>query len=292
MGYIIFALILGIIAALGFIVSRKSPNRDERRGGIAVGCAASAAAVILILIGSITTISANTVGVVTAYGKYKGIEPSGLHWLAPWDDVEEFGTRIQPLEMDGVGIRFEGNSGGTANLLVEWRIQSDSEPSIRQLWSDYRTFDAIQNRVVQSRARNALNVTLAGYSPNDGVSGASIVAIQNKTREIMQQDLRGTGVIVERVTVRQIDPDAGSQDRINKQVQANADLARLPVNQEIADREAIIARTRASTQTPGTLQQNCLDIVDGWDVSKRGPLPATFNCAFAAPQSPVVVGGR
>ena len=76
----------------------------------------------------------------------------------------------------------------------------------------------------------------------------------------------------------------------DKQVQVTADLSRLPIQQQIADQEAAIARTRATTQTPGTLQQNCLDIVAEWDASKRGPLPATFNCNFSGSSTPVIVG--
>src|SRR5262249_18118772 len=272
-----------------FIVSRKIGDRRDRIGLSIISGVLAATALIEIFIGSFTVVSANTVGVVTAFGQYKGIVPAGPHLLAPQDNVEEFGTRIQPLEMDGVGIRFQGNSGGTANLLVEWRIQSDNEPDIHQLWSDYRTFDAIQNRILQSRARNALNVVLAGYTPNDGVSGANITKIQNDTLTNMRGDLQNTGVAVERVTVRQIDPDAASQDRINRQVQATADLSRMAINQEIADREAAIARIRASAQTPGTLSQSCLDMVEQWDAAKHGPLPATFDCGLGAGKT-VIVG--
>lgn len=265
-------------------------THTKRRSLPGLGSSGSFIALIVVIVGSVTTVTANTIGVVTSFGRYQGTIGSGLHWLAPWSDVEEFGTRIQPLEMQDVPIRFEGNSGGTADVLIEWRIESDNEPAVKRLWSDYRTFEAIQNRVVHSNSRNALNVVMAAYSPSAGVSGGSLREITDKTLTDLKAKLGGTGVTVERVTIRQIDPDAVSQDRINRQVQAQADLDRTVTLQQIATKEAEIAATRATTRTTGTLQQNCLDLVGDWDVTKRGPLPATFNCAFNGEPAPVVVG--
>jgi regulator of protease activity HflC (stomatin/prohibitin superfamily) len=276
----VFTLAFLLVAVLAAIIGRSLHNEEDRRGAGILGICSAILAAIIFIASAATTVSANTVGVVTSFGRYMGTIQPGFHMLWPWQDVEEFGTRIQPLEMHDVPIRFEGNSGGDANMLVEWRIKSSSDEDVKRLWMDYRTFDAIQNRLVHSHAANALNVVLAGYTPAEGVSGAKLQEITDKVLADLNDKLANTGVVVDRVTIRGINPDAVSQDRINRQVQAKADLDRLSTTEQIAQKEADIARTRATTQTPGTLQQSCLDLTENWDASKHGPLPPTWNCGM------------
>lgn len=287
---VIIAAIIAI-AGIGAILGSRAAHSPDDQLFLKIGSGvALAVAAIVVLLGSVTTVGANKVGVVTSFGRYQGTVGSGMHMMAPWSDVEEFGTRIQPLEMQDVPIRFEGNSGGAADLLVEWRVESGNEDAIKRLWSDYRTFDAVQNRVVQSNTRNALNVVLAGYTPSEGIAGTALQSITDATVDGVQTRLAGTGVIVERVTIRQIDPDAQSQDRINRQVQAEADLERTATTKRIAEQEAETAAIRQRSQTPSSLQYECIRVAADWDVAKQGPLPQTFDCNFGGQSAPVIVG--
>lgn len=286
---VVIACIVALAGIGALLVARGLTGEDQAAAKIG-GTAALVIAALIVGFASITTVGANKVGVVTEFGRYQGTVGSGIHWLAPWADVEEFGTRIQPLELQDVPIRFEGNSGGAADLLVEWRIKASDEPAVRRLWSDYRTFDAVQDRVVQSNTRNALNVVLAGYTPSEGIAGTALQPITDATLAGIQQRLAGTGVVVERVTIRQIDPDAQSQDRINRQVQAQADLERTETTKQIASREAEIAATRQRSQTPESLTYECLRITADWDAARQGPMPQTWQCVN--PQTASVIVGR
>lgn len=289
---VIIAGIVALVAVALSIGSRVTSDSDARPVLIGSGCIAVVIALLVVSLASVTTVGANKVGVVTSFGRYQGTVGSGLHMLAPWKDVEEFGTRIQPLEMQDVPIRFEGNSGGDADLLVEWRVEAANEAAIKRLWSDYRTFDAVQNRVVQSNTRNALNVVLAGYTPSEGIAGTALQPITDATLGGVQQRLRSTGVIVERVTIRQVNPDAQSQDRINRQVQAQADLERTATTKQIAQQEAEINGIRQRSQTPQSLTFECLRILADWDQDRQGPIPAAgIPCGLpAGGGNPVIVG--
>lgn len=288
MALFVFALFFALIALALITLGRRAHDSEDQLAGYGFGCLSGGIAGILLFFSSFTTISANHVGVITAFGAYKGVVPSGARFLAPWDDVEEFGTRIQPLEITNVPIRFEGNSGGDADMLIEWRIEGTDEKAVHRLWQDYRTFAAVESRLVHANSVLAVNVVLARYTPADGISGANRLQINADTLAKAQERLRGTGVVVERVTIRKIDPDRGSQNRIDRQVQAKADLDRLATEKLIADQEAAIAKTRSTTQTTGTLQQNCLDITADWQVAVRGPLPAFWDCGFGSRPAPVV----
>lgn len=289
MSWAIASLIAVIVGVLAFIAAWIAKGED-RVAAIVSGIAFVAAGVLVFVISSITTVGANRVGIITEFGRYQGTIQPGLSMMWPWADVEELPTRIQPLELKDIPVRFEGNSGGTADVLVEWRVEGTDETSMRRLWQDYRTTDAVQDRVVQSNSRNALNVVLAGYTPSRGVSGASLTDITGAALAQIKARLGGTGVIVERITIRQIDPDVQSQERINRQVQAQADLERTETTKEIAKREAEIAATRQTSQTPSSLQYECLRIVGDWNQATQGPMPQTFDCNFGGPAAPVIVG--
>lgn len=269
-----------------------------RTGWIITSAAFALIGGLMLTVSSATTVAANKVGVVTEFGRYVNTIPPGLHWVAPWADIEEFGTRVQPLVMYNIDIRFNGNSGGTANQVVEWRLDALDpngevrEDRIRELWQTYRTFEAIENRVVRTTALTSLNVQLAEYTPSEGVSGRNLPAITVAVQEQLREVLADTGVVISRVTITGINPDPQSQDRINRQVQAQADLERTATTKEIAAQEAEIALIRERTQTPQSLQYECLRIASDWNQAAQGPLPPTFNCAFGAPsaQPPLIIG--
>lgn len=286
---VVIASILALVCVGAFIGAALADEFD-RAPWVGTGVVTLVLAVITLLVGSANTVGANKVGVVTEFGRYQGAIGSGFHWLKPWADVEEFGTRIQPLEMQDVPIRFDGNSGGAADMLVEWRIEASDEAAIKRLWSDYRTFEAVQDRVVNASARSSLNVVLAGYTPSDGIAGTALRPITDATLAGIQKRLEKSGVVVERVTIRQIDPDAQSQDRINRQVQAKADLERTATTKQIAEQEAQIASIRQQSQTPSSLQFECLRIAADWDAGRQGPLPQTWNCNLTGESAPVIVG--
>ena len=74
------------------------------------------------------------------------------------------------------------------------------------------------------------------------------------------------------------------------QTQALADLDRTEVTKQIATQEAASAAVRQQSQTPSSLQYECLRIIADWDAQRQGPMPQTFNCNFGAPGEPVIIG--
>lgn len=291
MAAVVIATIIALAGIAAWVGSRLAPPH-ERPAWIGGGVGGLVVAGIVVIAASVTTVPAHTVGVVTEFGRYQGVLNPGWHMLAPWADVEEFGTRIQPLDLPDVPIRFGGNSGGSADLLVEWRVETADEAAIKRLWQDYRTFAAIQTRLVHASARSALNVVMAGYTPSEGVSGTALQPITDATLTGIRERLTGTGVVVERVTIRQIDPDPQSQARIDRQVQAQADLERTAVTEQIAEREARIAATRQRSQTPSSLTYECLRILADWDHARQGPIPPALDCSLTGGESPALIVGR
>lgn len=278
----IILVLIGVVALIGAQRTRNPKGRASLTGG---GAVALGLAVVVVILGMVTTVGANKVGVVTSVGRYQGVIQSGFHMLAPWTDVEEFGTRIQPLTLTDVPVRFEGNSGGDADLLIEWRIEAANEPAVRQMWSDYRTMAAVEDRLVRYSTVDVLNTVLAGYEPGLGINGASREPITAATLTKVRERLAGKGVVVDRITILYINPDPASQKRIDGQVQAATD-------KQIAETQAETARIRSGSEAAKNLQLECLRIAEQWDQAKQGPVPGAWNCNFGGPSAPVLVGGR
>lgn len=57
------------------------------------------------------------------------------------------------------------------------------------------------------------------------------------------------------------------------------------------DNETAKLREQSGALSPAANQRFCLDIVNAWDVSKNGPLPATFNCGMGN-SAGVLVGAK
>lgn len=246
---------------------------------------------------SATTVGAKSVAIETSFGKYRGTLQSGLNWTAPWASVQQFSTQLQTnkLQPNGdagpVEIAFKGASSGSADITVRWAI---TDSGAEALWRNFQTFDHVRDNLVESEVRNSVRDVFSNYAPQDAIDGQNLTAIDNSVKQSLSNVLEGRGIRVDSVNVTNIDLGAQAQQSINRIVSANANTQTAEANLNTAKVEAQTAQIQAQTQTPDTLLRHCLDIVEQWDASKQGPIPATFNCniAGATGSTPVIVQGK
>jgi hypothetical protein len=287
--WFIFAVILGVIA-LGIIGYAFFSGEKVVMVGALLPIFILG---ILTAFMSATTVDARSVGINTAFGKYTGTLDNGFHWTAPWSSTEEFSTQVQYLELSGdgaVAVSFNGGSSGSAEVVVRWSISAEGA---EQLWQRYRTFDNVRDQLVKSEAQNAFRTVFSDFSPVDAIDGANLNDITTTVQADLQQTLSGYGVDVDSVSVTKVNLGDRAQTALDRIVQANADVERATAEQQRATIEAQTATIRQQSQTPEALQRYCLEVVNNWDVSKNGPLPATFNCELnGGTQTPVIVAAN
>lgn len=237
--------------------------------------------VILTAAFSATTVGARSVGVVTSFGKYQSTLDNGFHWTAPWAGVEQFSTQVQYLDLDGQGdsvpVTFNGGGGGAVNATVRWRIDAAGAEA---LWKKYRTFDNVRDQLVNSAAKDSFRVVVAKYTPNEARSGENLRPIATATQVDLAKTLLDDGVTIDSVSIKGISLDKASQESLDKIVIANNNVERANAEQLRAKIDAKTAEIRKAggSLTGAALIRYCLEVTNGWDQARNGPLPAGWNC--------------
>lgn len=286
-----FFFILAGLIALWLVGSVIATIATREPGAFGSAALAFIVGLIVVVSFSVTTVDARAVGIQTSFGKYVGNVDNGLHFVAPWSSVEEFSTRVQTLELtgdDNVRISFDGGASGSADVTVRWRI---NEEDAGDLWARYREFEEVQRQLVTPEARNAFRTTFSGYSPTEGIDGAVQREVQETAKTDLSNLVKEEGVIIDSVSITRVNLSDRAQNAVDRVVEAEANTERATAEQERATIEAETARIRQQSQTPEALQRYCLEVLNSWDVTKNGNLPATLNCNFGEQgQVPVIVG--
>ena len=290
-------LILAAVVGIGLLGgSRIARNKDDRMGLLGVGTAVLVLTGIVFLATSFTYVEARTVGITTAFGKPTGAISNGLSFTAPWVEVHRFPTDKQSLDLDStdgsegnVAIKFAGGGAGNVNLNVTWRVLDDNKAV--KLFENWKTFDRVKNDLVGRNTPEIVNIIFGSYSPEDAVKGESIGKISDQVKTKLNDRFAADGITVDTVSIKRVDPSSEIQSRINRQVQAQADVETARIEQERAKIDNETNKLREQSLTEKALVNKCLDIVNTWDTAKNGQLPATFTCGLGA-NGQVLIQGK
>jgi len=304
MSFVIAAIAFGIVALVLVLAILFSTERGPAAGLLG---AATLAFLVFVGITSTTTVDARSVAIVQGFGQYKHTLGPGIHLIKPWESTEEFTTRIKDTDLndkDGgknsVYVAFSapkavdaegkvisgqtdqaGGGNGNINAMIRWYINPDKGNSgARLLWEKFRTFDDVQNRLVLSESQQAVADVANDYTA--GVASVNQTVIGDAITKNLQARLAKYGVVVDSVAIKGVDLDGATKaslqrivDNINKTQAAKEEQARA-----IVDNATAKLRAESGTLSAANMQRYCLDVVNNWDVSKNGPLPATFDCSL------------
>lgn len=295
MFYITFAAIFALIILGAVSVGVFASDPEDKKFGFAAAGVVALILAIFTLVFSFTTVSARTVGVETAFGRYQGTLEPGPHLIAPWSSVEEFSTRVQFLDLDSrnggsnIRVKYEGGGGGNVDAVVRWRI----EPSdAKSLWEKYKTFDNVRDQLVDSSSQDSYRVIIGSYSPTEAIAGSNVRPISEGVLSDLNNTLNDDGIFLDSVSTKNVSLDKDVQRTLDRQVIAAGLVEVAEREQERAriDAETAAIREKGGSLTPAALQRYCYEVTNAWDVKKNGPLPATWNCASGGAQAPVIVG--
>lgn len=290
MGYIIVAslLVLAIVVAGLVWAFAKNPDNSYDAPVKTIGKVATIGLVVVLaavtFFMSLTTVGARSVGIQTAFGRYQNTLDNGLQLTAPWSSVEEFSTQVQYLDLDStdgsddaVSVTFKGGGGGTVSLTPRWRID---ESKAENLWKKYRTFDKVQNQLVNSSAKDSVRVVVSKYTPNDARDGENLRPIAEQIQTDLAKSLADDGIVIDSVSIKKITLDSRSQNSLDKIVEANNNVERAKAERERAkiDAETAKIREQSGQLSEKAAQRYCLEMMNNWDVKKNGNLPAGFVC--------------
>lgn len=271
----IVALCAFLVAIGGFIVSRNM-KQGERGGAGATTAIAFVTGIVLLALSSLTIVPPRTVGVTVAFGKPVNVIGNGMHFKAPWASVEKLDGAVQNdiyNAGNAVDVRLGNNSKATADASIQWQLRTKDTMSV---FLDYRTFENIQQNLVDRNFRASMNEVMAEYNPLDSIEaaqgGSDLEGLSKKVLDKMQKKV-GDRIDVRSVTIPIINFDESTQKRIDELQQETARTRIAEQKKETSRAESDANKILEKSLNEETLISKCLDIVAKSGQSPIGCFP-------------------
>ncbi len=264
----------------------KQELQGDKRLVVGIAIVFGVIAALALGLTTITTVSTKNVGIVTSFGKPTGqVLSNGLHFKAPWQSVTEFDAAIQTQDFKGdqcTTVRLGTEGKACVENSVQWRIKPDAAS---ELFTDYRSFEAMSGALVERQRVAALNSVFAQFDPlatikaDNAGSGTPTLADLGDEATAKLQELLGDHLTVDSVVISLVKYDDGTQSKIDA-YQAEVAATRIAEQrQQTATAEAEANRQLAESvsKDPNVLVSKCLDALTDM-VKANQPVPAGFSC--------------
>lgn len=270
-------------------------DATDKRGARRLGFAILALGVVLLIFTSFTSVPAQSVGVVTSFGKPVNDLDPGLHGKAPWQRVHDMDGKVQiddnyVVVVDGnqedrrTPIRLGSGSNAWVQNSLRWKI---NQPASEGLWADYRKTEAVSTGLVDQELTTALNAAFATYDPvgtaqsggatYDTQTTATLLRLNQKVGNLCdgagtKSDAPCNKIIFESLAIPKVDFDDSTQGKIEafQAEQVNTKIASQRV--KTAEQEKLALAELDQDMNQNKLVARCQDMVG------RGQAPPGFQC--------------
>lgn len=265
--------ILVIMVRVSLAKDNETPNSSRIAwtifGSIIVG-------LVTLGLSATTIIPPRTVGVTVAFGKPTQILSNGIHIKVPWASVEKLDGAVQNDVYNGsnaVDVRLGNNSKAKADASIQWQL---STKDTMQVFLDYRTFENIQQNLVDRNFRASMNEVMSEYNPLDSLEtaqgGSDLGTLSEKVLEKMKEKV-GNQINVKSVTIPIINFDKSTQQRIDELQQETARTRIAEQKKETSKAESAANRELEKSLSDEVLISKCLDIIAESGQSPIGCFP-------------------
>jgi len=253
-----FIAILGVIVLIVGMVLKRSPEPNNRFGGIA-----TTVGIVLVVLGlgmsSFKIIEPGKVGVQTLLGKVQdNVLESGPHFINPAVEVTTFNVQTQNYTMsaksgegqvegdDAIRVLSSDGLEVTIDLSVLYTINPAKAPFILQnIGEDY------QDKIVRPITRTAIRDNAVNYAAVDLYS-VKRQEFQAKINKTISDNFAKNGLEVQQILVRNISLPATVRASIESKIQAEQDAQKmqfvLQKERQEADRKRVEAQGIADYQ--------------------------------------------
>lgn len=259
-----------------------------------VGSGLMVVALLFLVFDSWTTVSANSVGIETKFGRpVDGTLEPGLHFLAPWASVEEFTTRVQVTDReasaqgdqpgaDCVQVNLRGGASACADMAIRYVINPTDAVD---LWKRYGDFNTVRDRLLRNATDNAAKLTYGQFDPAAAISGDALPKITSDLTRALQAQLTNSGLTLVAVAPGQLHLAPDVQQRINDVL--NASTQTQIAQQNLARNQAQAAANQAlsGSLSQQVLVQQCIE-------AAKDIKPAVFTCWPGSSATPLVSVSR
>jgi len=250
--------ILGVIVLIAGMVLKRSPEPNNRFGGVA-----TTVGIVLVVLGlglsSFKIIEPGKVGVQTLLGKVQdNILESGPHFINPAVEITTFNIQTQNYTMsaksgegqvegdDAIKVLSSDGLEVTIDLSVLYTVNPGKAPFILQnIGADY------QDKIVRPITRTAIRDNAVNYAAVDLYS-TKRQEFQFKINKTITDNFVKNGLEVQQILVRNISLPATVRASIESKIQAEQDAQKmqfvLQKERQEADRKRVEAQGIADYQ--------------------------------------------
>jgi regulator of protease activity HflC (stomatin/prohibitin superfamily) len=269
MSIVITLALFGVLAITGLLVAALKPTGDYgpnwRRIGTALFVISATVFVTVTLVNSVKLIGANEVGVKVTFGTVDQ-KPltSGLHWVAPWTNVETLPTRPKTFT---VTAHTRSSENGIISTTMSARWATDRR-NAADLYLQVRTGDEaeIESALLTPNMIGAAGAYLGDKTNLDIINGKSWVANGDGIERVARTYLSKYGVTVDTVNIVSTNPDKDTDENISR---ASAIIVEKNIAEKAND-VAIAQATRNLTEANG--QKNVVDALKDLTPTQLGVL--------------------
>ncbi len=328
--FVLIALVVAPLVAVGLkradggSLAKDYPTATKAWPGL-IGTAFGIGGVLMLLFSMVVQVNAKDVGVVTSFGRVTGVDlPAGLHWKAPWEDVNILDAATQVDDFtdngtyqagspngNGISVRIGDGSTAVADLTIRWHIADDQADTLYATYRSNDVTDKIRQALVLTELPSVANTELgtfqplanvdtttnaavAGDVPDQNVGVPDLTAYSTKITDNLNERLAALNagkpqIIVESVTMTMLELAPTTQDKINafQQQVGQTRVAQESIKTAQASASANEALSASVNNNPYVLVAQCLS-----DVASGKILPPVgWSCWPGGSNTGVLVNG-
>lgn len=236
---------------------------NKIKGGIFAGVVL----LIIVVLGAMLTVRIPNGYVGIVYSPNGGVKDKALtqgwHVVGMFDKVTKYPIRIQTVDYKDIQIATSDGKSITMDFAYNYQIEPDKVTSIFNTFGPI-SVEEIENTYLKTRFRDASRKGISKFTVIDVYgerSSEAAVEVQNKFAE----DVKELGFIVTNVTVGVPQPDAKTQEAIDKRVEASQELERKNTELEISKKEA----ERKRVEAQGTADAKLIEATGQAEANKK-----------------------
>ncbi len=202
--FLIGFLLLITVIAIGTAIFG---GPDFRFGAVATAIVVGLITVVVWFFSSFNQVSATEVGVPVSFGSVGEPLQPGVHFVAPWVEVDTYPTRPVTVELAGDN-RILARTADAGQMTVEVAARWQVDPrKAKDLYLQVRTGDddKISQDVVVKNLRQAVGVVYSGITNLDAINDRATVSV--KIKDQLQKQLNTYGIDVVDINMRSVEPD-------------------------------------------------------------------------------------
>lgn len=199
------------------------------------------------LFGSFYTVEQGERGIVTRFGAVASVEQPGLHFKLPYIETSHYLNVRTNTSRWELAAYSSDQQPAKLGVSISWHI---NEHAVEDIFNNYKTEEAVEQRVVGPRFAKAVKDVFGQYTAKDAIQKRMLLGTQI---EEAARKAFGADLTVESLQVENIDYSQAYENAVEARMLAEVEVAKLKQREASEEVAARITVIQAKAQADSTL---------------------------------------